>query len=206
MNTRHKILTAVLVFCTVVGAYAAKGTPLVATFASLLSTPSVSGDASAVYANGSNGVQVYFGVSGKDVDLVTYNTGRTLHFVFDTSSPAFQASGLPISGVGNWEVDFYGVNFFGAYTSVGIGNTAQVHGVLQWHVPNSPSTYQLDYQSLAAMRISQNTWLVTSNPADIPGFPGFTASDQALLSSFRKRINNDYGAVNMPIHFTVVLQ
>ena len=206
MSVRRAVLVLALVLFATAALFAGSGTPLTATFLANDTAIGVTGDGNGTYANGTNGVQCYLGVAGKDLDLVTYNTGRKLHFKFDTSSPAWQASGLPAEL--DAEADFYGINFFGPYASMGAGTTAQVHGTLQFHLPNSPYTWELDYQSLAAKRDSANPniWHVTSNPNDIGGFPGFTASNQAALGAFRKRTKQTFGAVNMSIRFDVKLQ
>jgi len=161
------------------------------------------------YNNGTDAVQVYFGVGGKDLDLVTYDTGRTMEFVFDQSSPVVQsaqAAGLPV-GDFNAEMDFFGINYFGRYRDMGIGTTAQVQADLEFHIggPN-PTTFELEYPSLAVMRLSATEWLVTTDPADIPGDPGFQASSSALLNMIRRRKQTTYGTVSMPIRFTVTIQ
>lgn len=160
----------------------------------------VSDDGSSLYANGA-GVQSYFGVNGKNAVLVTYGSGRTLHFIFNPASTAWQSSGLPADFKA--EVDFYGVNYFGPYQSMGDGTTAQVQATLQFHV--GKQTYGLVYPALAAYRTG-NTWLITSNPYDIPGYPGFTASDQATLTLKRQKQTVSFGSVNMPIRFQVTPQ
>jgi len=161
------------------------------------------------YNNGTDAVQVYFGVGGKDLDLVTYDTGRTMEFVFDQSSPVVQsaqAAGLPV-GDFTAEMDFFGINYFGRYRDMGIGTTAQVQADLEFHIggPN-PTTFELEYPSLAVMRLSATEWLVTTDPADIPGDPGFQASSSALLNMIRRRKQTTYGTVSMPIRFTVTIQ
>ncbi len=158
-----------------------------------------------LYANGVSGVQCYFGVSGKDLDLVTYNTPRTLHFVFNPNQTAWQASGIPSNFYA--VSDFYGVNYFGPYASQGLYTTAQVSASLEFYV--GTVTYELNYPSLASYRMSSVTWLITSDPKDPllqTGYPGFTASDMANLVVVRRRSNTTFGTVNMPIRFEVTLQ
>jgi len=205
MINRRLLFVLVFVVLATFGtsAFAAKGTPLTATFSTnLISTATgVFDDGNPVYENGIGGVQCYFSANGQNVDLVTYNTSRTLLFDFDSTSPALQLSGLPSSF--HATVDLYGVNYFGPYSSMGVGTTAQVNAALQFYVGRV--TYQLAYQSLAVMRLSASTWLVTSSPNDIPGYPGFTASDQAALSVIRRKSQQTFGAVNMPIRFEVNL-
>ncbi len=194
--------------------YAARSTPTNTYFLD----PSVGGasaatgvfdDGTATYSNGVGGVQSYFGVNLQNSNLVTYNTNpmRTLRFVFDPNATAWKNSGLP--GTSNATVDFYGVNYYGQYTAMRIGTTAQVNATLQFKVSGTGSTYQLAYPSLAAFRESQTTWLMTSDPNDIilpQGYPGFTASDSATLGVFRKRTLTNFGTVEMPIRFEVALQ
>lgn len=181
------------------------GYPMVANFSTVQISPTVGvlEDAiSPLYEYGVDGVQCYIGVSGKDLDLVTYDTSRNLHFKFDTSQTAWQNSGIPSDF--STVVDFYGINYYGRYQDQGIGTTAQVAASLQFYVGRV--TYRLDYQSLASMRTSRTSWLITSDPNDIPGYPGFYASDQAVLGVVRRKANKDYGTVNMPIRFEVTLQ
>lgn len=210
------VLLVVVAVSTVV--LAGSGTPLTAFF--LLPDPSngaafgVYSDFSVLggsntYANGSSGVQCYFGVAGKDLDLVTYNTGRKLVFHFDPSSAAVIKAVLPTNLPA--EADFYGVNFYGPYRTQGDGTTAQVQASLQFHYGTPPRTYELAYPALAAYRLPNggtpgNTWLITSDLNDIPGNPGFTASNLASLNQIRKKGSINYGAVNMPIRFQVTLQ
>jgi hypothetical protein len=195
-------LCVVLLAATVL--FAGSGTPLIATFLpnNSITGYGVSSDSSATYTNGVNRVKVYLGAGGGNVDLVTYSTGRKLTFAFDPSSSAWQASKLP--QLSQAEVDLYGVNFYGPFISMGVGTTALLNTSLQFKSGNS--TYELAYSSLAAKRLSSTTWLITSDPADIGGDPGFTASDVADLGAFRKRSRTDFGAVNMPIRFQIQLQ
>ncbi len=188
-----------LVSITCTTAFAASGTPMTANFSTTLigSAYGVYDDGNPLYENGISGVQCYLGVSGKDLDLVTYNTQRRLHFKFDTSQTAWKLSGIPADFTA--VSDFYGVNYYGRYVDQGIGTTAQVSASLQFYVGRV--TYELDYPSLASMRTSQSTWLITSNPNDIPGDPGFTASDMATLVVIRRKSNQKFGTVNMPIRF-----
>lgn len=187
------------------------GTPVTMTFSTQLlstfTTYSVKDDGNGAYYNLVDGVQSYIGVAGKDLDLVTYDTPRKLHFKFNPKSAAWQASGIPEDFT--TVVDFYGINYYGQYMSQGIGTTAQVQGTLQFYVGRV--TYELDYQSLACYRENDTTFLITSEPYPydplIPyGFPGFTASNQAALNSVRRRSVTKFGTVNMPIRFEVTLQ
>jgi hypothetical protein len=162
----------------------------------------VGSDANVFYENGVSKVQNYFGTGGGNVVLVTYSTGRKLTFQFDPTSASWQASHLPQTVAA--EVDLYGINFYGPFQSMAVGTTAQLQTTLQFKVGGN--TYELWYPSLAAMRTGTNTWLITSDPNDIPGFPGFTASSSANLSVFRKRSRTTFGSVSMPIRFEVNLK
>jgi hypothetical protein len=211
MNRRMRIslLVAALAITLATAAFAApksSATKLIATYLDNFSTFGVQDDGNAVYSHGVGGVQVYFGVGGKDVDLVTYNTSRKLRFTFDPASPAFQASGIN-SAVGSdftAVVDLFGINYWGRYRDMGIGTTAQVQADLEFYVGNV--TYELDYSSLACMRTSANTWLFTTDPADIPGNPGFTASKMANLNVIRRKSVTKFGTVDMPMRFEVTVQ
>jgi hypothetical protein len=163
----------------------------------------VSGDGLGVYDNGVQRVSTYFGTNGGNVVLVTYTSGRKLTFDFSPSSPAWQASGLPQHSQA--EVDIFGVNYYGPFLSMGVGTTAQVQTSVQFK-GGGGLTYELSYLALAAKRQSQTEWLITSDPIDIGGFPGFTASSQASLGVFRKKSRQTFGAVNMPIRFKVELK
>ncbi len=207
MSRKFLVLAVVglLAVSLVAGAVWAKGgvTPLVAIWTTASSTGfGVFDDGNNRYENGVGKVQVYFGVTGKDVDVVTYNSGRKLHFKFDPNNSALQGSGLPADFLA--ESDLFGINYFGRYREMGIGTTAQVQADLEFYVGRI--TYELDYPSLAVMRISETTWLVTSNPLDIPGNPGFQASDEADLNVIRRRSQETFGTVNMPIRFEVTVK
>lgn len=201
-------LAVVLVVAMAVPAFGAKGTPLVATFQPLTTATGVTHDGNPVYTHGVDSVQCYFGVAGKDVDLVTYNTPRSLLFVFDPSNAAFQASGITTYNGGlstfNAENDLFGINYWGPYQNMTIGTTAQVQMDLEFYVGRI--TYEIDYSSLAVMRLSADTWLVTSDPNDIPGFPGFTASSTGSLNVIRRKSVTKFGPVSMPIRFEVKLK
>ena len=184
------------------------GAPMVATFlaptnnvSNLPSPTGVFGDSGGVYSNGVGAVQCYLGAGAGNVDLVTYSTtpSRTLHFVF--ASPT--GSSLPQDF---WaQVDFYGVNYYGNYTTMPANSTAQVHGVLQFHYAGH--TWQLDYPALAAYRVgSGNTWHISSNTADLPGGPfnpGFSVGSTATLGLERNKGQVIYGNFAMPINFSV---
>lgn len=206
MRTGRIVLVAVLVLGLVTLVWAAKSTPLAATFLPNQSSTSfgVSDDGNPSYTNNVGGVRVYFGVNNGNANLVTYSTGRKLDFLFDPDSGAANAAGLTAASGVSAEVDFYGINYYGQFQSMGIGTTAQMKGSLQFKANNT--TYELLYQSLAVKRMSATTWLITTDPFDPGGNPGFSASDQAELSSFRRRTRTVYGAVNMPMRFEVTTQ
>lgn len=207
MSRKFLVLAVVglLAVSLVAGAVWAKGgvTPLVAIWTTASSTGfGVFDDGNNRYEQGVDKVQSYFGVSGKDVDIVTYNTERRLRFKFDPNNSALQGSGLPADFLA--ESDLFGINYWGRYREMGIGTTAQVQADLEFYVGRI--TYELDYPSLAVTRISETTWLVTSNPLDIPGDPGFQASDEADLNVIRRRSQETFGTVNMPIRFEVTIK
>lgn len=160
----------------------------------------VSGDGSP-YVNGVDGVQCYISVSKNDADLVTYNTLRKLHFQFPAGDPAVAAAGLP--SYLEAEVDFFAINYFGKYDSMGIGTTAQVQMDLEFKVGSL--TYELDYASLAVYRKDADTWLITSdqNDPEIGGNP-FPWSDQAKLNVIRRRRQTTYGVVSMPFRVWMI--
>ncbi|HUU15347.1 MAG TPA: hypothetical protein VM182_16780 [Terriglobia bacterium] len=158
----------------------------------------VSGDTLGDYTDGVDGVQCYISVSKNDADLVTYNTSpsRKLHFVFDSTSPPWEASKLPESL--DAEIDFFAINYYGKYINMGIGTTAQVQMDLEFKVGSL--TYELDYASLAVYRKDLNTWLITSdtNDPDMPEGNPFAWSDQAKLNVIRRHAQTTYGVVSMP--------
>jgi len=206
MRNGRIVLVAVLVLGLATLVWAAKSTPLQATFLPNLSSTGfgVSDDGNPTYTNNVGGVKVYFGVNNGNANIVTYSSGRTLTFRFDPASGAASAAALNGSPAVSAEVDFYGINYYGQFQSMGVGTTAQMKGSLQFKANNT--TYELLYQSLAVKRTSATTWLITTDPVDPGGNPGFTANDQAELSSFRRRTRVVYGAVNMPMRFQVTLQ
>jgi hypothetical protein len=202
---RRSLLLVVVILLAATSVFAGQGgVPTVTTMPKkdLLNAGSgISGDnasGAANYANGIGKVQSYLGAGGKNIDLVTYSTGRTLHFSLPAGT-VLNASGLPAQF--DAEVSFYGINYFGAYLSMANGSTAQVHGVLQFHY--NGLTYQLDYPALAAIRQDASMWTVTGF---IDYTPGFTANNSAMLSLVRKRGNLDYGVLAAPIAFNVALQ
>lgn len=204
-NTVLAILVLVGVALLAAGSVSARGglVPLKATWM----TQSMSGygvfdDGNNIYEHGIDGLQVYFGVAGKDVDVVTYDTPRRLRFKFDPNDPALKLSGLPPDFLAS--SDLFGINYYGRYREMGIGTTAQVQSDLEFYV--GFKTYELDYPSLAVRRISEDTWLVTSDPLDIPGDPGFQASDECDLNVIRRNRQTTYGTVHMPIRFEVKIQ
>ena len=166
-----------------------------------LTSAGVTDDGNNAYLNGVNGVQSYMGAGGNNVNLVTYGTGRRLHFVFDAASPAWQNSGLPQNFMA--EITSFGVNYFGAYSTMGVGTTAQVALTIQFKY--NGVTYELAWASVAGYRQTATTWLITWNALDIPGYPGFAPSDQATLSRLRNNSRTKYGVVGMPVRYSVQL-
>ncbi len=195
---------------TAFGALKGSAQKLVATYLDNFSVFGVEHDGNATYDHGVNNLQVYFGVGGKDVDLVTYNTPRKLHFTFDPASTPFVNSGIGAFDADHADGDFlafsdlFGINYWGRYRDMGIGTTAQVQSDLEFYVGNV--TYELDYASLAVYRVNATTWLFTTDPADIPGNPGFQASKVAKLNVIRRRSVTHFGTVDMPMRFEVTLK
>lgn len=165
--------------------------------------PGITHDGNPDYADRTEGVRNYFGVNGRNVVLHTYNTTRRLKFTFDPGATAAQEAGLTTV---TEQVNLYGVNYYGPFVSMGVGTTAQVKTTLEFYVPAKGNTYYLEYPALAAKRLSQSEWLLTSEPDDIGGYPGFWASDMAELGVFRRKQRDAFGTVNMPIRFVVTIQ
>ncbi|MGH9601986.1 MAG: hypothetical protein ACRD24_06305 [Terriglobales bacterium] len=212
MKRRIKVslLVVALAFTVATAAFAApKGSAqkLIATYLDNFSVFGVQDDGNPIYEHGVGGVQAYYGVGGKDVDIVTYNTTRKLRYTFDTSSTAFVNSGIgAVHSSGNFLAisDLFGINYWGRYRDMGIGTTAQVQSDLEFYVGNV--TYELDYASLACYRKNATTWLFTTDPADIPGDPGFQASKVAKLNVIRRKSVTHFGTVDMPMRFEVTLK
>ncbi len=162
-------------------------------------TPGVSSDGGGVYTDGVDGVRCYISVSKNDADLVTYNTGRTLHFDFPGGDPAVTAAGIPSSF--DAVADMFGINYYGNYDSMGIGTTAQVQLNLQFYVGSV--TYELDYAALAVIRLDANTWVITSESTDSPYAP-FAFGPNAKLNVIRRRAQKTFGVVSMPFRITMV--
>jgi hypothetical protein len=211
---KHRIsvslLAVALAFTLATAAFAApksSAQKLIATYLDNFSVFGVQDDGNAIYEHGVGGVQAYFGVGGKDVDLVTYNTQRKLHYTFDPASTPFVNSGIgQVFPSGDFMAvsDLFGINYWGRYRNMGVGTTAQVQSDLEFYVGNV--TYELDYASLAVMRTSETTWLFTTDPADIPGDPGFQASKVAKLNVIRRNKVTHFGTVDMPMRFEVTLK
>jgi hypothetical protein len=147
-------------------------------------------------------VESYFGDSGRGFVMLTDDTPRALIFNFDPGSAAWQRSGLPGTFVA--AVDIHGTNYSGQFEEMKVGGTAQVGMDVEFKTNNM--AYRLTYQSIAAVRTSKTTWLITSFPSDVLGYPGFTTSDQADLSVINKQARQTFGTLNMPIRFELRLQ
>ena len=194
---RRSLSVVVLGLCVVSMLFAkgTGGTPGTATFLTS-GTVGVFADSGGAYLNGVGGVKSYFGSGGKDYDLVTYSTSRYLT-IRASSSPAWTNSNLPLSN--SYQVSFYGVNFYGPFSTMGAGTTAQVHGVLQFHYLSN--TYQLDYQALEVKRdATTGVYHFSSIPSEYSPVP---TSSLAMLSLVRKGGNVNYGTVVLPIQFDV---
>lgn len=164
-----------------------------------LTSAGVTDDGNNAYLNGVGGVQSYMGAGGNNVNLVTYGTGRRLHFVFSSASTPWRNSGLPQDFTA--EITSFGVNYFGGYSTMGVGTTAQVALTIQFKYGNV--TYELTWASVAGYHDTATSWLITWRSLDLPGYPGFSPSDQATLSRLRHNSRTTYGVVNMPVRYSV---
>jgi hypothetical protein len=144
-----------------------------------------------------------FSVNGRNVVLHTYNTTRMLQFAFDSGTAAWGRSGLSQPNFAT-QVNLYGVNYYGQFVSMGVGTTAQLKTTIEFY--QGGNTYYLEYPQLAVKRLSSNTWMITSDPGHIGGFPGFWASSEADFGVFRRKARDSFGAVSMPIKFDVTIQ
>ena len=198
---RRSSSIAILIVCVVSMLFAkgTGGTPMTATFAPPSGAVGVYSDNQGPYMNGVGGVKSYIGSGGKDYDLVTYSTGRYLTITFDSSAPLVWGTNAKLPQNSSYQVDFYGVNFYGPYSSMAPGTTAQVHGVLQFHYLSN--TYQLDYQTLEVVRDA------TSGAYHISSIRGpwspVPSNSNAMLSLVRKGGNVNYGTVVLPIQFDI---
>ncbi len=176
---------------------------LVTTMLDNFSLLGVESDGKPTYEEGQGGVHSYFGAFGTDLDLVTYKSGRRLHFTFDPKSKAFRASGIGRRAGSEFlaESDFSGLSLGGRYRDMGGRTTAQVHLALRFYVGGA--TYNLDYPSLVVHHKTADTWLITTDPVDTPGFP---ASPVAELTMIGERSITSFGTVNMPMRFEVTLK
>jgi hypothetical protein len=157
------------------------------------------------YVDAADRVQAYVGVSGKDANLVTYNTPRTLVYSFDTNSAAWAASGIPATF--NAVSDFSGINWSMRYQEMSIGSVGLVQGDFEFYVGRL--TYELKYFNLAVKRLSQTQWLITTDclrldPTGCWNY-GFTPSSVADLAVIRRNAQTTYGKVAMPVTFVVTL-
>jgi hypothetical protein len=207
MSKRRALLVVALVATLTVAAWAAKAAPTITTFLFPGTFNGVHGDGQGDYVNGVGGVKSYFGVNGKDADLVTYNTSRTLRLQFDPSSQAYINSGLRnVSPTGEIiaQVDLFALNYYGPYRTQGNGTTAQVQMDLEFKVGNL--TYELDYSSLGSYRKNANTWVITNDSGQWGGGnPGFVPAATARLNVIRRKSVESFGTVEMPITFEMRL-
>lgn len=167
------------------------------------------------YNNGttSTSPKCFLGAGGKNFDLVTYSTGRTLKFSFAAGPDQTVANvaGLPPSPF-NAEVDAYGINYYSQYLNMGVSTTAQVQMDVQFHYGGGSNTYELSYSCLAVTRRDLTTWVITSEPngsnewavpclIDPNGTKGKTGKT-ATLSKIRRNSVQGFGEVDMPITIT----
>lgn len=207
MSKRRALLVVALVATLTVAAWAAKAAPTITTFLTAGSLTGVFDDGNGDYVHGVGGVKSYFGVNGKDANLVTYNTSRTLRLQFDPTSAAYINSGLKnvsADGVIIAQVDLFGLNYYGPYRTQGVGTTAQVQMDLEFKVGNL--TYELDYSSLGSFRQDANTWVITNDSGLWGGGnPGFVPAATARLNVIRRKRVESFGTVEMPVTFQMRL-
>jgi len=214
-RSRFVCLMLVCLLCTLTTfAFAGGGRaqPLSCTMTSF--TVGVSPDASDTYVHSgtkANPLRCYFGVGGKDFDLVTYDSGRTFHYRFDGTDPdtvsAVTAAGLPGTDFFA-ESDAFGINYWGRFKEMAVGATANVQMDLEFHIPNNPLTYELDYSTLAVTRLTATQWLLTSEPEAVNNggsFGGAGVSSLAKLNVIRRRNVQNFGTVDMPIRIEMTL-
>lgn len=210
---RQQRFIATLVFLTLVATasliIAATQTPLNATFTDptydgVPQLTGVFGDGSD-YDNGVGQVQCFLGKNQTNAVLFTYNSVpvRTLTLTFsDEDSAVWKPSGLKQTFPTT--VDFYLPSNSISYTKINVGTAIQVRAHLDFMI--SPYTFRLAYPSLAAVRITTNQWLISSDFLDRPSTSGFRPSGQAELKRYRGGSSLDYGAVVMPVRFFLTLQ
>lgn len=212
-----------------------KGTPLVNYFLNCNCTYGVDGDGvggggsftfklfsdessytlypTASYANGDGALQVYIGGSGRDENLLTYNTGRTLRINFDPGSAAFQKAnnetGLPASF--DAESDMYGINAQGDYvTGMAVTDTAQMDMSLEFKVDGV--VYKIHWPSTGAVKLSNDTWLLTTDPSDLANFHldynslEFQFGPEATFAIKKRHSFSNYGPVTMHMRYLIKLQ
>lgn len=197
---RRFLLTCLLVAGSVTLLWAAKAIPLSSTFDALVSDFGVTSHGSATYTDREERtVTNQITVSGRNVVLHTYNSSRMLRFQFDSGTTAWGRSGLSAPSIVT-QVNLYGVNYYGPFVSMGVGTTAQLKTMIEFY--QGGNTYYLEYPQLAVKRVSPTSWMVTSDPGLIGGYPGFLASSQADFGVFRRKARDSFGAVDMPITFT----
>jgi hypothetical protein len=156
------------------------------------------------YVHQQDGVQAYMGVDGKNVNLTTNGTPRTLRYVFPSSS-AFGASGISSSDFESQTVVF-GINWSMRYTEMQVGSVGRVKADFEFY--DGRVGYELVYYNLAVQRLSDTEWLITTDCAHLPAGCwnyGFDINADAELNTVRRRKQQAFGAVNMPVTFTVTL-
>lgn len=201
---------ALLVICTLAPlAQAEKSTPLNAQMIPHGMPYGVYDDGNPSYNNGQGGISVHFGVNNTTVVLFTYNTSRKMHFRFDPTDPTFQEaqkSNPALLSEFDANVDFDGINFYGAYygntrKTMPVNSWTTVHLYLQFYVGNI--TYELDYPQAAVIRSQDgNSWVVTTQNFG----ENLPISPAASLSEIRRRSQKTFtGTVNMPIQVLFTL-
>ncbi|HET7711279.1 MAG TPA: hypothetical protein VFL80_05065 [Thermoanaerobaculia bacterium] len=164
-------------------------------------------DGRGTYANGSvERLECSFSVNRGVVNFVTYQTPRQLRFNLESVATLLRADGANVQNSFLANVDLFGINYFGKFENMQEGSTARIQADLEFYVGRT--TYELDYANIAVKRLPGNTWLFTTDSADI-GTPcigtDFCISDEATLNVIRRKSQNTLGVVHAPIRFTVTL-
>lgn len=164
----------------------------------------IGSDGNTDYSNGSTkgSVNCFLGAGGKNFDLVTYNTGRTLKFSFAAGADQSLAALAGLEPSFKAEVDAYGINYYSQYLNMSVGSTAQVQMDVQFHYGGGSTTYELSYSCLAVRRTGFATWVITSEPDGSNQYAVGCLSNEATLSKIRRNSVQGFGEVTMPITIT----
>ena len=166
-------------------------------------TPGIASDGNANYNHGSTNTSVkcFLGAGGKNFDLVTYNTGRTLKLSFAPGADQAVATLATLPATVNAEVDAFGINFYSQYLNMAVGTTAQVQMDLEFHYGGGSTTYELSYSCLAVTRTQFTTWVITSVANGSNEYAVPCISSKAMLNKIRRNTVQGFGEVTMPVTF-----